>query len=62
VSKDIYDLESFILKHNRYQIEPLANLDQVPEFGGVVFVGVQKVRRGSGFPARALAIVPATQG
>jgi kynurenine formamidase len=62
VSKDTYDLESFILKHNRYQVELLANLDQVPEAGGVVFVGVPKVKRGSGFPARAIAIVPATEG
>jgi kynurenine formamidase len=62
VSKDTYDLESFILKHNRYQIELLTNLDQVPESGGVVFVGLPKVRKGSGFPVRAIAIVPATPG
>ena len=61
VSKDNYDLESFILRHNRYQIELLANLDQVPEVGSTIFVGVPKVRKGSGFPVRALAILPVVE-
>lgn len=58
VSKDSYQLESYILGLNRYQIELLANLDQVPEVGATVVVGVPKVRHGSGFPTRVLAIIP----
>ncbi len=33
-TKDDYSLESYILGTNHYQIEMLANLDQVPEAGG----------------------------
>ncbi len=58
VSRDSYDLESYILGRNRYQVELLANLDQVPEVGATVIVGVPKVRKGSGFPVRVLAVVP----
>jgi kynurenine formamidase len=57
VSRDDYDLESYILGRDRYQIELLANLDQVPEVGATVIVGVPKVRNGSGFPARVMAVV-----
>ncbi len=57
-TKDDYSLESYILKQNHYQIELLANLDQVPETGALVVVTWPKVRGGSGFPARAFAIVP----
>ena len=51
-TKDDYSLESYILGLNHYQIELLANLDQVPEAGGVVWVTFPKVGNGSGFPAR----------
>ena len=57
-TKDDYSLESYILKQNHYQIELLANLDQVPEAGGIVMVSFPKPAGGSGFPARAIAIVP----
>jgi kynurenine formamidase len=57
-SHDDYSLESYILGTNHYQIEMLANLDQVPEAGGVVFVTFPKVQDGSGFPARVIAVVP----
>jgi len=57
-TKDDYSLESYILGLNHYQIELLANLDQVPEAGGVVWVTFPKVQDGSGFPARVVAIVP----
>jgi len=57
-TKDDYSLESYILKQNHYQIELLANLDQVPEAGGIVIVSFPKPRNGSGFPARVIAIVP----
>jgi kynurenine formamidase len=57
-TKDDYSLESYILKTDHYQIELLANLDQVPEAGGIVIVSWAKAQGGVGFPARVIAIVP----
>lgn len=57
-AKDDYALETYILKQNRYQIELLANLDQVPEAGALVVVAFPKPQGGSGFPARVFAILP----
>jgi kynurenine formamidase len=57
-TKDDYSLESYILGTNHYQIELLANLDQVPEAGALVVVTFPKPKDGSGFPARVFAIVP----
>ena len=57
-SKDDYSLESYILGLNHYQIELLANLDQVPEAGALVIVSFPKPKQGSGFPARVIAILP----
>jgi kynurenine formamidase len=57
-TKDDYTLESYILKTNHYQIELLANLDQVPEAGGLVMISWPKPAGGVGFPARVVAIVP----
>ncbi|XXT19359.1 cyclase family protein [Sorangium sp. So ce429] len=42
-----------------YHIENLANLDQLPETGAVVVVAPLPLSRGSGAPARVLALVPA---
>ncbi|MBV8208557.1 MAG: cyclase family protein [Burkholderiaceae bacterium] len=53
-----YSLESYILGRNHYQIELLANLDQVPEAGAIVMVSFPKPLQGSGFPARVIAILP----
>jgi kynurenine formamidase len=58
VSKDDYGLEAWILQQNHYQVELLANLDQVPEAGAFVVVSWPKPKGGSGFPARVFAIVP----
>jgi kynurenine formamidase len=55
-SKDDYALENYILSTNHYQIELLANLDQVPESGALVVVSFPKPKGGSGFPARVFAI------
>jgi kynurenine formamidase len=55
---DDYSLESYILSLNHYQIELLANLDQVPEAGAIVVVSFPKPQDGSGFPARVFAILP----
>lgn len=57
-TKDDYALESYVLETNHYQVELLANLDQVPEAGGVVMVSWPKPEGGVGFPARVIAIVP----
>jgi kynurenine formamidase len=57
-SKDDYSLESYILGTDHYQVELLANLDQVPESGAIVVVSLPKPKRGSGFPARVFAIAP----
>ena len=57
-TKDDYSLESYILQQNHYQIELLANLDQVPESGALISATWPKAKDGSGFPARAFAIVP----
>jgi kynurenine formamidase len=57
-TRDDYSLESYILQTNHYQIELLADLDQVPEAGAIVIVSFPKPRNGSGFPARVIAIVP----
>jgi kynurenine formamidase len=57
-SKDDYSLESYILGLNHYQIEMLANLDQVPEAGALVIVTWPKPDGGTGFPARVIAILP----
>jgi kynurenine formamidase len=55
---DKMDSETWILQHGHYQIEVMANLDQVPPKGAVIVVTWPKVRKGLGFPARAFAIVP----
>lgn len=57
-SKNDYSLETYLLGTNHYQIELLANLDQVPESGAIVIVTFPKPKGGSGFPARVFAIVP----
>lgn len=57
-TKDDYALESYILSTNHYQIELLANLDQVPESGAIVVATFPKPKGGSGFPARVFAICP----
>lgn len=57
-TKDDYSLESYILNQNHYQIELLANLDQVPEAGSLAVVTWPKAKAATGFPARVFAIVP----
>lgn len=57
-SKDDYALETYVLGTNHYQIELLANLDQVPEAGAIAVVSFPKPEGGAGFPARVFAIVP----
>ena len=57
-TKEDYSLESYILGLNHYQIEMLTNLDQVPEAGALIIVTWPKPEKGTGFPARVIAIAP----
>jgi kynurenine formamidase len=57
-TKDDYSMESYVLGTNHYQIEMLADLDKVPEYGALVMVSFPKPSQGSGFPARVIAILP----
>jgi kynurenine formamidase len=50
--------ETYILSADRWQIELLANLDRVPATGALIVATWPKPKGGSGFPARAFAIVP----
>jgi kynurenine formamidase len=50
--------ETWLLRHNHFQIEVMANLDQVPATGAILIVSWPKPRAGFGFPARAIAVLP----
>ena len=56
--KETLDSETWLLKQGHWQIEVMANLDQVPATGAVIVVTWPKVENGFGFPARAFAILP----
>ncbi len=58
VSEDRYPAETYILGQNRFQIELLANVDQLPEYGAIAVITFPKPKKGSGFPARVFAILP----
>ena len=62
VSQDKYPLETYILSQNKYQVELLTNLDQVPESRALIVVSFPKPLEGSGFPARVFAICPVEGG
>lgn len=53
---DKMDSETYILKSGHYQIEVMANLDQLPAKGALIVVTWPRSR--TGFAARAFAIVP----
>lgn len=57
-SKGDYSLETYVLSQNKFQIELLTNLDNVPECGAIAVVTFPKPKEGSGFPARVFAILP----
>lgn len=57
-TKDNYTLESYVLGQDHFQIELLANLDEVPEYGALIVATFPKPAGGSGFPARVFAILP----
>ena len=57
-STDDLQSESWLLKHGHWQIEVMANLDQLPPTGALIVVTWPKPDHGLGFPARAFAILP----
>ncbi|WKD61146.1 Kynurenine formamidase [Corynebacterium ciconiae DSM 44920] len=58
VSRGELPSELLLLQHDRWQIEMLRNLDQVPEVGALIVATWPKPHGGTGFPARAFAIIP----
>ena len=58
VSGGALPAEAYVLGADRWQIELLTNLDQVPATGALVVATWPKPLGGSGFPARVFAIVP----
>ena len=58
IRRGFLDCEKYVLDTDHYQVELMCNLDQLPETGGVIFVGVPKFKDLPGFPVRAWAIVP----
>ena len=53
-----YPGEQYILAQNRYQIEVMDHLDEVPETGAIIVCAFPKVQDGVGYPARCFAICP----
>ena len=53
-----YPAEQYILAVDRFQIEVMRNLDQLPAVGSVIIVAFPKLKDGVGYPARAFAIAP----
>jgi kynurenine formamidase len=52
--------ETYILGADRWQLELMANLDAVPPRGALIVATWPKPLGGTGFPARAFAILPPT--
>jgi kynurenine formamidase len=50
--------EEYVMKQNKFQIEVMANLDQVPPVGSIIFCAFPKAKNATGFPARCWAICP----
>lgn len=52
------DAEYYWLAEDKYQVELMANLDELPAVGGIIFVTVPHIKDAVGFPAEVFAIVP----
>ncbi len=53
-----YPLETYFLGLDKYQIENMKSLDQVPKTGSFIIASWVNSKGGAGFPARVFAIVP----
>lgn len=50
--------EYYWLKQNKYQVEVMCNLEQVPPIGSVILTSFPNVMDAPGFPVRSFAILP----
>lgn len=50
--------EYYWLKQDKYQVEVMRNLDQVPSVGSVILTSFPNVLNAPGFPVRSFAILP----
>ncbi|MBP3231239.1 MAG: cyclase family protein [Anaerovibrio sp.] len=53
-----YPGERYILSVDRFQIEVMRNLDQLPPTGAIIITAFPRLKNAVGFPARAFAIAP----
>jgi kynurenine formamidase len=53
-----YPCHYYMHGNNRYGLQCLTNLDQLPPTGAVIFSAPLKIRSGSGSPLRVLALAP----
>ncbi len=58
LSAGCVDAERYLLAADRWQIEMLTGLENVPPTGALILASWPKPLAGSGFPARCVAIVP----
>lgn len=50
--------ERYILDQDRFQLEAMNNLDQLPATGAILFVACARIADANGMPVRAWAVVP----
>jgi Predicted metal-dependent hydrolase len=50
--------ERYVLAQDKFQIEVMDNLDQVPPTGAIIFVAFPRIMEANGMPARVWAILP----
>lgn len=50
--------ERYWLSQNKFQVEVLNNLSELPAVGGAIFIGVPNIKEAPGFNVRAFAIIP----
>lgn len=53
-----WPLQTYYMGLNKYQIENMKSLDQLPEKGATIVASWAVPKDGSGFPARVFAIIP----
>lgn len=56
--KNNFACEYYILEQERYQVELMTNLSELPAKGALIFVGFPKMAGGPGFTARCIALCP----
>lgn len=54
--------ERYVLQRDKFQVELLANLDQVPPAGALIFVAAPRIPAANGLPVRAWAVIPEQKG